>query len=212
MLLLKKRLLSELDNRGWSRCFAIYECSYCGKQEKKVVVNKKIDSCGCNIRNLRTINATKHGESKGNSKTRLYGIWLNMRNRCNNSKLPEYKYYGEKGVKVCLDWNSYTNFKNWALTNGYLESLTIDRIDSSKNYSPNNCQWITRKENSMKAGLSTAFKTRKLNFNDAKKIRSLYKFGLFSQDKMSKLYNVSQETIYRIVNNYSYKLPVKGKV
>ena len=42
--------------------------------------------------------------------------------------------------------SDYNNFKNWALSNGYSNKLTIDRIDVNGNYEPNNCRWVTSKE------------------------------------------------------------------
>lgn len=82
--------------------------------------------------------------SKG---TRLNNIYHNMKQRCYNSKKPDYKYYGARGIKVCTEWlTSYSNFKEWAVTNGYSEGLTIDRIDVNGDYCPANCRWITQKE------------------------------------------------------------------
>ena len=86
---------------------------------------------------------TKHGMSK----TRLYRAWTNMRDRCNRKNDKEYKHYGGKGIKVCDEWqNNFEAFMKWALSNGYDDTLTIDRIDTSGNYEPQNCRWITRKE------------------------------------------------------------------
>lgn len=82
---------------------------------------------------------------------RLYWIWQDMKKRCFNPKNKNYKWYGSKGIKVCDEWkNNYQNFKDWALSNGYTDKLTIDRIDSKKDYEPLNCQWITQSENSKK--------------------------------------------------------------
>lgn len=82
---------------------------------------------------------------------RLYWIWQDMKKRCYNPNCKCFKFYGGKGIGVCDDWkNSYLNFKKWALSNGYADNLTIDRIDNNKNYQPSNCQWITQSENSKK--------------------------------------------------------------
>ena len=93
--------------------------------------------------------------NKCNSKTRLYRIWNGMKQRCNNPKSSTWKWYGGKGVKVCDEWeNNFLNFKEWALSNGYNDNLTIDRIDPLEDYSPENCQWLTISENAAKAVFS----------------------------------------------------------
>ena len=115
-------------------------------------------SCGC----LRKEIQIKNGhESKnqfrkknqlnykhGGSYTRIYEIWHGMKKRCYGVKSKDYKYYGKKGVEICKDWkDDYMAFKNWALSSGYKDDLTIDRIDNAGNYEPSNCQWLTNLEN-----------------------------------------------------------------
>lgn len=80
---------------------------------------------------------------------RLYNIWSGIKRRCYDEKCDSFKYYGGRGVKVCAEWiegNSYHNFKDWALQNGYKDNLTIDRIDVNGDYEPSNCRWISLKE------------------------------------------------------------------
>jgi hypothetical protein len=81
---------------------------------------------------------------------RLYATWTDMKKRCYNPKCKGYKYYGAKGIKVCEEWldkeKGFDNFVLWALSSGYADNLTIDRKDSTKDYSPDNCQWKTMKE------------------------------------------------------------------
>lgn len=85
--------------------------------------------------------------SHGDSKTKLYMAWQNMRARCNRKSAREYSNYGGRGIKVCDEWQkNYEPFKEWALENGYSENLTLDRIDVNGNYEPSNCRWITNKE------------------------------------------------------------------
>lgn len=69
-----------------------------------------------------------------------------MKERCNNPKNKQYKYYGAKGVKVCYEWNDFEVFYNWACKSGYKDGLTIDRKDVNGNYEPSNCRWITQQE------------------------------------------------------------------
>ena len=107
--------------------------------------NGHTKSCRCLMKEINT----KHGEG---SRTKLYGVWLNIKQRCSNKKLREYKWYGAKGIRVCQDWQeTYLVFKRWAMANGYQMGLTIDRINSNGDYCPENCQWITRIENIRKA-------------------------------------------------------------
>lgn len=95
----------------------------------------------------RGIKQTKHGES-GNTKSKLYNVWLGMRNRCNNANNKRYEHYGGRDISVCEDWNDYNNFKLWAINNGYQNDLTIERKDVNGNYEPSNCSWVTMKEQS----------------------------------------------------------------
>lgn len=85
-------------------------------------------------------------EQHGDRKTRLYTIWTNMKARCNRKTHPQFNNYGGRGIKLSVEWNnSYSVFKEWALNNGYLNNLSIDRIDNNIGYSPCNCRWVTSK-------------------------------------------------------------------
>lgn len=87
---------------------------------------------------------------------RLYHLFYGMKARCYNPKTPKYNLYGGKGIKVCDEWSDYEAFKEWSFNNGYAEDIkgiSIDRIDSDKDYSPDNCRWISISENSAKANM-----------------------------------------------------------
>lgn len=74
----------------------------------------------------------------------LYRTWSNMKQRCYNSKNPMYYLYGEVGISVCEEWlSNWRIFANWSYGNGYISGLSLDRINGSKGYSPDNCRWAT---------------------------------------------------------------------
>ena len=81
------------------------------------------------------------------SNRRLASIYQGMKQRCYNAKRSNYKYYGGRGIVICNEWlNSYQAFFDWAMANGYQENLTIDRINNDGNYEPQNCRWVSTKE------------------------------------------------------------------
>ena len=88
---------------------------------------------------------------------RLHDRWKTMRQRSNNPNNLYYKWYGAKGITICEEWNTYSNFETWALANGYRDDLTLDRIDNSKGYSPDNCRYVDRKTQANNRSYSCAY-------------------------------------------------------
>ena len=96
----------------------------------------------------------RNGNCKG-GKTRLYEIWKGMKYRCSSKKQNMYYRYGGRGISVCDEWkSSFHIFKDWALSHGYSDNLTIERIDNDGNYCPENCEWITKSENSKRSHIN----------------------------------------------------------
>ena len=120
---------------GNSKWLCVCECS-----NKKIIVATKLKnghtrSCGCN-------KSTRNGLSR----TRIYRIWKGILARCNNYENDNYFWYGFKGISICEQWHDFQKFYNWCLLNGYEDDLTIDRINSNGNYYPENCRWVSQKE------------------------------------------------------------------
>ena len=119
---------------------ALWECECsCGN---RIVVqgtnlrNGNTSSCGC--LHKERFNGHKHGLKH----TRLYSIWCAMKARCSNPHTKSYRNYGGRGIAVCEEWNNdFMCFYNWAMSNGYEENLSIDRINVNGNYEPSNCRW-----------------------------------------------------------------------
>jgi hypothetical protein len=79
------------------------------------------------------------------SKERLYHIYMNMIYRCNNPNHSDFEFVGGKGIIVSEAWDTYEDFKNWALQNGYNDNLVLSRKSTEDDYYPENCEWIEDK-------------------------------------------------------------------
>jgi len=110
--------------------------------------NGRISSCGCYRNELMSrIGKERLKYDKEKTSSKLYSIWHGMKCRCNTTSSGAYGRYGAKGIAICAEWNDdFTSFYDWALSHGYSPLLTIDRIDGSKGYSPENCRWATIKQ------------------------------------------------------------------
>lgn len=142
-----------VDNQG--RTMWLCKCQ-CGNEVRIMwhsFASGSTKSCGCLHKDITAASKRTHSLSVNeNGRTpRLYSIWRNMKQRCFNPKAAKYSIYGGQGITVCEEWLEYINFHEWAMSNGYKDDLTLDRVCGNENYSPANCRWATySKQNSNK--------------------------------------------------------------
>lgn len=137
-------VIERADNSADGRARWLCRCD-CG--QSKTVLGEHLKkgrtkSCGC----AKSESSSKRFKKHGGRNSKLYRIWSNMKDRCNNPDCKVYSDYGGRGIKVCKEWiDDFSAFQKWALANGYKEGLTIDRKNNDKGYSLDNYRWTDRK-------------------------------------------------------------------
>ena len=149
-----------------NKWLCVCDCGMTTMVQGSDLMSGRTTSCGCYARERRIefnrTTKTTHGESGGHGRqrSRLYVIWMGMIQRCENpTHEHDRRNYSGKGITVCDEWHDYIKFKAWAENNGYRDvdgerrdRYSIDRINTSKGYTPENCRWITLSENCRRAG------------------------------------------------------------
>lgn len=133
------------DNSGYIRCMLQWKCD-CGKVGESAayqITGGKTRSCSCyRIQRTKESN-TKHGQSYNP----IYQVWAGMWGRCNNPNDKFYHNYGGRGINICDEWKESKVFFSWALKNGYVHGLELDRKNNDGDYCPDNCRFVTVKQN-----------------------------------------------------------------
>ena len=140
----KLLVVSMADNNGrFTQWNCLCDCGNIAVVATAHLTNGHTKSCGCLRSETASANFSKHRKSN----TRLYRIWRNMKTRCKNSKCDHYHLYGGRRIYVCDEWcNDFSAFEEWVLNHGYQDNLSIDGIDVNGPYAPDNCRFVTMKE------------------------------------------------------------------
>ena len=133
------------------------------------------------------------------SNSRLYGIWKGIKRRCLNAYYHHFENYGGRGIDICKSWReSFSSFKAWALTHGYEDGLSIERLDTDKGYCPENCKWATAIEQ---------------NNNTRRNHYVLYDEGVYTVAELARMYGIKQNTLlYRLRRGWSVEKAVHTEV
>lgn len=151
-------------------------------------------SCGCITKTLN-----------GKSNTRLYRIWWGIKERCYKTYHNSYKNYGAKGIIMQNSWHDFNTFYEWSIHNGYHDKLTIDRIDSSQNYTEENCQWISLSDNVAKSNKEKVRRKSKYTYIGISPENIFYEFKNASD--FARNHNLNASSITRVARGErkSYK-------
>lgn len=146
------------ETRGKRREYWKFKCD-CGNIKgvlKYNVTSGRSTNCGC-MQYVNRKGNVKHGKSH----TRIYNIFMGMKDRCyNTNNETHYPYYGGRGIRICDEWlNDFMNFYNWSKSNGYTDELSIDRINVDGDYEPCNCRWVDSTTQSINRGVKSTSTT-----------------------------------------------------
>lgn len=130
------------NEKGHSKWLCECECG-----NEKIILGNNLKSgltksCGCICKNSTRNRMKTHDKSY----TPEHKIWRGLLWRCSDKNQADYKNYGALGIKVCDRWsNSFENFLE-DMGDRPIDKHVMGRIDTTGNYEPNNCSWMTKKE------------------------------------------------------------------
>lgn len=165
--------------------YLLWRCD-CGKEkviEVKDVISGHTKSCGCLAIETIVARSTIHGQARREKISPTFITWVSMNDRCYVKTSSSYKKYGAKGITVCDRWRGKGAFQNFLQDMGERpQGMTIDRIDGSKGYTPDNCRWATPLEqaNNQKSNVKVEIHGKKMNVSQAMRHYGVYtKSGVY---------------------------------
>lgn len=167
----------------------VCECGNKKNIRNALLINGGTKSCGCLNKELSSIRNRKHGLALD----KIYTVWVNMTQRCNNPKSTHFNHYGGRGIFVCERWLFFTNFYE-DMNFEYKEELEIDRINNDDGYYKENCRWATKKQ--------SARNRRPVKLNE-EKVTEIRKSNL-KQKELAIIYGVAASAINKVKNFKSW--------
>ncbi len=189
----------ENSNDGATRFLCQCDCGNIKIIRSKHLKSGAIRDCGCEKSKRTRIKNLTHGGSG----TRLYNIWIKMRDRCQNPHSADWYDYGGRGITVYDKWDSsFEAFRKWSENNGYDDGKSIDRIDVNAGYYPDNCRWVSMRvqANNKRNNHMVCYRGKEMSLADAARLSS-----------------VPYSTIKRRITVYGWsaekaiETPIKGK-
>lgn len=190
---------AENSNDGTTRFLCQCDCGNIKIIRSKHLKSGAIRDCGCEKSKRTRIKNLTHGGSG----TRLYNIWIKMRDRCKNPHSADWYDYGGRGITVYDKWDSsFEAFRKWSENNGYDDEKSIDRIDVNAGYYPDNCRWVSMRvqANNKRNNHMVCYHGKEMSLADAARLSSVP----YSTIKR-------RITVYGWSTEKAIETPIKGK-
>lgn len=177
-------------------------CLLCGteyvRSRHNLLKHKEDANCGCLCKEKSRQTKKEHSMKLKPYGDKIEKIYTCMKKRCYSPFNRSYQHYGAKGITICDEWlNDKWAFYKWAIENGYKDGLQIDRIDNSKGYSPDNCRWLTHKEQQ-----NNKTNNRYVDYQGKR----------YTVSELADYLNLPYEVLRKRLNSKTHKVPIDAPV
>jgi hypothetical protein len=184
------------------------DCGNTTQQRLNSLMKGYVKSCGCLGKEIHSKGLPVHNLYY----TRIHTIYMGMKRRCYCKTDYHYANYGARGIKICDEWlgkYGIVSFYNWAMENGYEDTLSIDRIDNNGDYSPENCKWATNEQQQSNTRYNKWFEynNEKLTFSQLARKLGIHTSTLYHRIKKhnGNIYDALKSPINHNLNRYKVK-------